>query len=111
MYKVDLDFEIKNIKGESLVTVPDKKTTQLKDVLPEAILAYKQEGNMRKLNLARKCSKDGKISLEQADITILKKAIENLQLYKYDSLNSLVGGGIEEYLESLKQEVEKEDKK
>lgn len=102
--RLDISKVITTLTGETCKKGGSEIWT-LQAYLPDAILAFKEEGAMRKLLLAQKIatSKAKSIDIDVADLTLIKISIKEAQIFELAALNTLFNGQIEIYLESIKE--------
>jgi hypothetical protein len=103
MKKINLGFKILDINDKP-VKRTEKEDWTLQMVLPDAILEVKESNSITKLLLAQKIAKAEKeIEVEEDDLILIKKAVEDMKLFNSEAMNTLFQGRVQLYLEDLKK--------
>ena len=93
--QLDTGLVIKTLTGEAYKT--DKKSLTLGDVIAEGLATDQSGGKMKMYLLAEKCYSGKKIERDQADLSIIKKSVEECKTY-----NNLILGQALLLLENVK---------
>lgn len=104
MKTIEIKKEILALNGKPVLRETDVNWT-IGSYLAEVILSYQTGGSMKKFLLAtRLASKDKSIDIDEADLSIIKKALSEAKLFTTNiSLNTLFNGQVELYLENIKE--------
>lgn len=98
---IDCEKEIVGLDGKQMVDV-DSMSLTLGKILGNVLVSSKTGGKMKLFILGTKLFQDAKVEVDESDLTLIKRAVQESEIY-----NALVLGQCELLLQEMKPSTSK----